>query len=803
MDAWNENKKLIANGSNQYTLTECYDKVKVEYLLNNKDIIKKYCDEDWYFNSLVYQLKQLRNGEKVMVYSMSKDEETSPYYSRWNAKGSAQGFPREIRKFLQGNKNVRDIDIVNSAPSIILNITNKYNIPNKYLNRYVENRDKIINEYYDGDKEKIKDFIKFCLFANDAKHNNKFEEKMVEEMKKIRIELSKHENFKPIYEYKIKNKSPNPYGSFMMDVYSIYETNIIWKAMEFCKGKFIIIVQQYDGFQILIDTNKGYSLCALIELKEHLKNETGFNIEFTYKSNESEIKMDVEEETKDDKTDDETDEEEEEEEKETVNYSITLDELETPIKLAKTIKDELNKNLVYCCEKWFMKHGHLWILVKEPSSMVIETINIFIDHTMNKISNDIITEPNETKKEELRKNLEKYRKQQKSIDSSSYYSQLLKHLKTKLLDNSFIHKLDNYPYMLCFKNGVFNMKTNKFTKNFKQCPNITKTIDYDYEKAKDEDKKQVLEIIKKICNCNDKHLAYYLSVLGYSLTGDASKEQSIFFCIGNKGANGKTLIFNALSEHVLKGFVNKIDRKAFQEGYEKKHKHLMDFRTNRILFIEELAKKKSLDIETLKEVADGNTISNEVMFGTKEDINIMAKLFCLGNHTPNIEDDGGTSRRVRQLEFTSEFKDGVEDDYEKRIFKKDKSMGDKLGGEYKLALLNLLLDYAHDYYEEKELKEEPEEFIQAKNETMEVNNVFKTWFNDNCEVGEGYKVGKDELMKATKLSFKELKDEMKRLDFKYNKDKMLNKKRGIWEGFRIKKEEVTGECEIDSEEEEE
>ena len=53
-------------------------------------------------------------------------------------------------------------------------------------------------------------------------------------MKKIRIELSQHENFKPIYEYKIKNKSPNPYGSFMMDVYSIYETNIIWKTMEFC-----------------------------------------------------------------------------------------------------------------------------------------------------------------------------------------------------------------------------------------------------------------------------------------------------------------------------------------------------------------------------------------------------------------------------------------------------------------------------------------------------------------------------------------------------------------------------------------
>jgi putative DNA primase/helicase len=170
----------------------------------------------------------------------------------------------------------------------------------------------------------VKDFIKFCLFANDAKYNNKFEEKMVKEMKKIRIELSQHENFKPIYEYKIKNKSPNPYGSFMSDVYTIYETNIIWKAMKFCKGKFIIIVQQYDGFQILIDdTNKAYSLSALIELKEHIKNETGFNIEFTYKSNESEIKMDVVEETKDEVEEEETEVKEEENELKTFEIVST------------------------------------------------------------------------------------------------------------------------------------------------------------------------------------------------------------------------------------------------------------------------------------------------------------------------------------------------------------------------------------------------------------------------------------------------------------------------------------------------
>lgn len=804
MNIYLENKKNIK----PYTLVESYQKSHTTFLLNNEDVIKKYCVDDWYFRQLKYKIQQFNKGEQQIQYTQNKDEHKSKYYDRWYGKGSQQ-IPAEIRKFIQG-ENVVDIDIVNSCCVVLLGITSTYLINNKYLKKYVKNRQKVIDDFYDGDKDKCKKFINCCLFSDSSYSNNEFEKYMIDEMKQIKIDLSKHDNFEEIFEYnkqldekKLLEKptkedgtlrKPNVYGCFICDIYSIYETNIIWKAMEYYKKVTgdDILVQQHDGFQCTKNDK-----FKIEDLNNYINDCMRFKVDFIFKSNKSEISMEQEPEkvkikVKKQKIDEEkTDEETTDEEviEESINYYISIDDLETPINLSNTIKKELSKNLVYCYEKWFMKQNNLWILVKEPSSVVIETINIFIDYSINSVSNQIIKEQNTDKKEILRKSIENYRKQQKKIDSSSYYSQLLKHLKTKLLDNSFMHKLDNYPYMLCFNNGVFNMMTNKFTNNFRQCPYITKTINYDYEEAQPKDKENVIEIIKKICNCNDEHLHYYLSCLSYSITGDASKEQSIFFCIGNKGANGKTLLLNALSEHVLKGFVNKIDRKAFQEGYEKKHKHLMDFRTNRILYIEELAKKKQLDIETLKEVADGHSLSNEIMFGTKEDINIMAKLFCLGNHTPNIEDDGGTSRRIRQLEFTSEFKDGVEDDFDKRIFKKDKSMGDKLGGIYKLALLNILLEYAHDYYKEKQLKKEPSEFIQAKNETLEVNNVFKSWFNDNCEVGDEYKVGKDELIKATKISFKELKDELKRMDFKYNKDKMINKKKGLFEGFRIKKEE--------------
>ena len=310
-------------------------------------------------------------GKKEIVYSKSKDKETSIYYSRWYGKGGAQQMPCEIRKFLQGEQ-LCDIDIVNSAPSIILGITNKYNIENKYLTRYVNDRQKIINKYYGGVKKNVKDFIKFCLFSDKAfsKDKIKFELNMIDEMKNIRIQLAEHENFKPIYEYNKKElKKKNPYGSFLSDVYSIYEANIIWKAMKKFEidGNTITDVQQFDGFQG--KNNKLSNHMGI--LTEYISKEMGFKIEFDHKSNESEIKMDekkikvIDTDKEDDKTDEETDEETEEKK----NYFITVDDLENNLQLSKIIKNELFENLKYCNETWHLKQHPLWITVKEPSSI--------------------------------------------------------------------------------------------------------------------------------------------------------------------------------------------------------------------------------------------------------------------------------------------------------------------------------------------------------------------------------------------------------------------------------------------------
>jgi len=91
----------------------------------------------------------------------------------------------------------------------------------------------------------------------------------------------------------------------------------------------------------------------------------------------------------------------------------------------------------------------------------------------------------------------------------------------------------------------------------------------------------VRNVIFKICNCNQSHMDYYLGVLGQALLGDAELEKALCFCVGIGGNNGKTLILEALAD-IMPNYVSKIERKTFEKGYTKAHKHLAGTKGNEL-----------------------------------------------------------------------------------------------------------------------------------------------------------------------------------------------------------------------------
>ena len=114
-------------------------------------------------------------------------------------------------------------------------------------------------------------------------------------------------------------------------------------------------------------------------------------------------------------------------------------------------------------------------------------------------------------------------------------------LKDYLNDNEFFSRLDINNYILAFKNGILDLKTLKFREGIFSLDMISQTIPYNYEKALDNDIKSLHFELLKICNNNETHLDYYLSSLGYALTGDSMKLQEFYYILGQKASNGKVL----------------------------------------------------------------------------------------------------------------------------------------------------------------------------------------------------------------------------------------------------------------------
>jgi len=472
------------------------------------------------------------------------------------------------------------------------------------------------------------------------------------------------------------------------------------------------------------------------------------------------------------------------------NYFISIPKMtKGALSIAECISPKLQRHLKWSNDKWFMfyKKTNLWMETKEPSHIIVQMIHKHIDFSIQiKINERNKTEDAEEQKS-ITNDIKTYSKMYSDVDKSGFYSMITKHLKTILYDSTFYSKLDNNPYKLAFLDGLYDMRENEFRKGYSDYDYVTKTIPFDYTEPTTEQTEFVKNILFKICNCNQSHMDYYMGVLGQALLGDAELEKALYFCVGVGGNNGKTLIFEALAD-IMPNYVGKIERKTFEKGYAKAHKHLAGTKGKRIVYVEELSTKEQ-ETEVLKEIGDGKNIKNEIMFGTDELINIMFKLFFLSNCQANLKVDGGIGNRYRQLCHNSRFnKETTEDNYEALDFIQDKTLADKLKGVYKHALLQLFIDAGHLYTKTNTLII-PDEFEEAIANTLEANDEVKMWFNDNCEYGDEFKCSKKDLEEVISKPFREIQNEIQRItNFKYVRDLRFEKSRGGFKGFRIKTE---------------
>jgi len=464
--------------------------------------------------------------------------------------------------------------------------------------------------------------------------------------------------------------------------------------------------------------------------------------------------------------------------------------------IAKEIAGRLRSDLIFSNSKWYMfdKKIGLWRAVKNPHSIVITHIQHRIDESVTTISALKEKESDEDKRKTYADIIKKYNVWYRDVSKAGTSSQIITVLQTELFDNSFENTLDLNTYKIAYKNGILDLNTLQFRKGLYSADLLTQTIPYDYEKAKPEDVAFVRHELLKICNNNPAHLEFYLSSIGYALTGDATKIQAFWCLRGQKASNGKSVIFEAL-QAIIPNYVVKLENNIFETTYGSRHKEISSWRPYRIAWVNELSKKKQ-DADVIKNVADGTTERFKVNYAGMDTMAVRLKPFIITNFSMVFNADEGIRRRMRVMQFDSMFSSKNEvDDYENCQFKVDTAFNEKLQTKYKFAMLDLLFQYSKKFVDDGyQLKPYPADWAGDTEEVCADNNTVRNDIEHTFEFADDAMMNKSEMdyqwarLNMTKTQFKDVMAVMNK-KITYDAQKKYKTVRGVWYGIKLKEEE--------------
>jgi phage/plasmid-associated DNA primase len=439
----------------------------------------------------------------------------------------------------------------------------------------------------------------------------------------------------------------------------------------------------------------------------------------------------------------------------------------------------------------FDKKTCLWRVVGNPSAAIITNIQTRIDESKQSLLSKKLATDDAEEKKKYTKYEAQYIEFYKQVGKGAYTNQIIKILQDYLFDGDFERQLDTTPYEVAYRNGIYDLRVGKFRAGLMASDRLTQTIPFDYEKPSEADVAIVKQELKKICNNDDQHLDYYLSSLGYSMTGDASLEQLMNNIRGQKACNGKSVVFDALMG-IIPNYIVELEQELFDINFGQIHKSVAGWKGKRIAYLNEMSRRKKNE-SLLKKVADGTSIPYKVMYGTMDTMPITFKLFIVGNHTMKVDADGGIGRRLRMMQFDSDFvTDLAADDPENCRFVKDINFGNLLQTTYKHALLAVIFEYSTMYATEGRLRPYPKAWADESADVVRDNNQFEDYFNDQFVVDPAGVVCK-RVMTETLAGYKggvvNIKDELKKMRITYTYDYKGRVKgetvKGVYVGFKL------------------
>jgi len=258
-----------------------------------------------------------------------------------------------------------------------------------------------------------------------------------------------------------------------------------------------------------------------------------------------------------------------------------------------------------------------------------------------------------------------------------------------MFDRTFMANLDTKPHLLAFDNGVWDLDVRVFRAS-RPDDMLSKTVGYDYTDEDDSAIATTVRMYWEELHPDTTQREYMVRMFARQLYGDNCNEL-LHLHAGPKASNGKSRFFEmlnaALGDYVCKFAVEYLVTKARQDP-GKPNPEYARWRGSRILYCTEATEDDTLHSGILKDMTGGEEIVYRLLFSnTVLKYRPMHKLHMMCNEKPTVNgNDKGIMRRIRVLEYQSQFVPPTEADPEQHRYPSDPSKMTAMIGDVRMRM---------------------------------------------------------------------------------------------------------------------
>lgn len=470
--------------------------------------------------------------------------------------------------------------------------------------------------------------------------------------------------------------------------------------------------------------------------------------------------------------------------------------------IAKALYEEFGD--IFVCSSvpnktWYQFREHRWEEI-ESGVFLRQQISSHIANRFNRMGKDILhklsLEEDKANEDALNAKLKLIQKMNGNCKSSPFKNNVMNECMEVFYDRKFKEKLNQNPYLIGFKNGVYDLKLNIF-RDGRTDDCISKCLPINYKEFQhgDSEVQLVIDFLMKVFP-DESIRTYFLDMYSDLFVGGNTQKVVLFWT--GEGDNGKSITQNILEE-MLGELAIKFDTTLFsgkKTGLGSASPELARAEPPvRLATMEEPDRNEELNIGYLKKLSGGDKYWARDLFekgkSTRE-VKPMFMLTFICNALPKLKhSDQATWNRIRVIPFESTFvknksecPDTFEEQMQQKRFLRDSEFSTKIP-----KMLEAFAWYLLEWRKKITIRIEPPKVREATEIYRRQNDMYRQ-FNEECLIqDENARISLIELYSQFKDWFKESFPNMSlpvKNDVKEHFDKLYDFRNSKYEGIRIK-----------------